>query len=88
VWHASVSLLVNGQPSLILYGTRTERRLAQSLAIRLIEGVGGGRTLEQTKEVACHARRALSEAELRQIDQQWLTIPAIDPGDDPRLKVP
>lgn len=83
MWHASVSLLDDGIPVPISMASRKQRRIAGALAMRLIEGVGAGRTLEQTKTVACHARRALSESEIARIDQEWLAIPAVDSGDGP-----
>lgn len=80
MWHASVALLENGRPVPTTSMDRKSRRLAGDLALRLINGVGIGRTIEGTVQIAHHARRVLSPDELRRIDQDWLALPPIDRG--------
>jgi hypothetical protein len=85
VWHASIALYgpEGGAPLETATVDRKRRRLAFAFAERLLDGVGAGKSLEQAKKVAFHLRRALSDDELRRIDQAWLAIPAVDAGDGP-----
>jgi hypothetical protein len=81
VWHASIALYgPDGVPVPTASVDRKRRRLGAELAMRLISGVGWGPTREEAKEVAFHARRSLSDAEITRIDQDWLAIEPVDMG--------
>lgn len=80
MWHASVALRGPAGPVPTLDVGRKDRRLAQEIARRLVEGVGEGEIIEHTKGVAFHARRRLTDTELAKLDPAWLAIPAVDMG--------
>jgi hypothetical protein len=80
VWHASVAKFTPIGPVPTSALTRADRRIGAALALRLIEEVGFGPTREETKEVAIHARRSLSDDEIAALDPGWLAIPAVDMG--------
>lgn len=80
MWHASVCLYVGDRPVRTSDVPRAQRRIGASLALRLLEGVGWGPTREETKELAFHARRSLSDAEMARIDSAWLAIEPVDMG--------
>jgi hypothetical protein len=82
VWHASVAVLLPTGDGAIPTGdlTRGARRVAAAYARELLAGVGAGETIEERKQIALHARRSLSDYELRAIDPVWLAIEPIDMG--------
>lgn len=81
MWHASIALYgPDGRPVPTADVDRKRRRVGVALALRLIDGVGGGPTREEAKEVAFHARRSLTDAEMARLDPVWLAIEPVDMG--------
>lgn len=81
MWHASIALYgPDGRPVPTAAATRQQRRLGAALALRLLDGVGQQPTREEAKEVAFHARRSLTDAEMARLDPAWLAIEPVDIG--------
>ena len=81
MWHASVSFR---RHNWVLVPTaewtlRTMRR-AEEIAERALRGVGAGASRWDTKKVALHFRRSLSDEEIAGLDPAWCAIPAVDMG--------
>ena len=55
-------------------------RDARRRLIEVMDGVGQGKTIFATtkREIALHARRSLSDAEIASLDPVWCAIPAQD----------
>lgn len=80
MWHASVAVMGASGPIGPDELPRGVRRIGAALARSLIEGVGAGPVIEHRKEIAQHARRSLSDAEIAGLDPAWVAIPAVDMG--------
>jgi hypothetical protein len=78
VWHASVAMLGESGPVGPDQLPRSLRRIGASLARELIAGVGMGPVYEHLKQVAQHARRALTDGEIAGLDPTWLAIEPVD----------
>lgn len=53
-------------------------RHARRIALRALEGVGEGLSVEMLRPACLHIRRALSLAEIGTLSAEWLAIPARD----------
>jgi hypothetical protein len=80
VWHVSIARLNPSGKGLI----STDRwgggtlRYARRIAMRALNGVGDGESVEMLKPVCLHLRRSLSLGEVGTLSSEWLAIPARD----------
>jgi hypothetical protein len=80
VWHASVARLKPSGRGLTLtdrWGSGTLHE-ARRLAMRALQDVGMGESVEMLRPACLHLRRSLSQEEMRFLSAEWLAIPAQD----------
>lgn len=81
MWHASVALRTElGDTVPTDQASAKDGRLAEALARRFVDHVGCGVVIGHTKFISWHARRRLSDTELRLLDPAWLAIEPVDMG--------
>ncbi len=83
MWHASLSIQTGTGPLVTEKWTRQQRNEAARQAARMLAGVGMEPSKAEVYPFSYQLRRALSDAEVAQLDPAWVAVPAVDEGGTP-----
>lgn len=83
MWRVSISQPQADGPLVTAKWSRQQKREAQRVTERLLEGVGMEPQEHGLYPFAHHLRRCLTNAEMEMVGPGWCAIPAVDEGGTP-----